>query len=105
MTSHEQRPLGQANISPLVVSDRLISLAQQCDSAGFRGVASHLVELACAVFDDPAPSMKPPSGYGRSASQRVRSANSGVRWDAPLKPPVTRKPISGGFGTPGCSTA
>ena len=39
-------------VSPLVLSDRLITLAQDADRAGFTGTAERLVTLACAVFDE-----------------------------------------------------
>lgn len=44
-------------VSPLVLSDRLITLAQDADRAGFTGTAEQLVTLACAVFDE-APQQK-----------------------------------------------
>jgi hypothetical protein len=39
-------------VSPLVLSDRLIALAQDADRAGFTGTAEQLVSLACSVFDE-----------------------------------------------------
>ncbi len=39
-------------VSPLVLSDRLIALAQAADRAGFIGTAEQLVTLACTVFDE-----------------------------------------------------
>ncbi|HEY1934515.1 MAG TPA: hypothetical protein VGG99_21115 [Acetobacteraceae bacterium] len=39
-------------VSPLVLSDRLISLARDADRAGFIGTAEQLVTLACSVFDE-----------------------------------------------------
>ena len=49
-------PLPVANfvnrVSPLVLSDRLITLAQDADRAGFTGTAEQLVTLACTVFDE-----------------------------------------------------
>jgi hypothetical protein len=39
-------------VSPLVLSDRLITLAQAADRAGYTGTAEQLVTLACAVFDE-----------------------------------------------------
>lgn len=39
-------------VSPLVIADRLITLAKEADRAGYRGTASHLVELAYSVFDE-----------------------------------------------------
>jgi hypothetical protein len=46
----------RGSVSPLVLSDRLIALAQDADRAGYTGTAEQLVSLACAVFDEaPAP--------------------------------------------------
>ena len=43
-------------VSPLVLADRLLSLAQEADRAGYVAAASNLVGLAHAVFDEtPAP--------------------------------------------------
>lgn len=44
--------LRRGAVSPLVLSDRLISLARDADRAGFTGTAEQLVTLACAVFDE-----------------------------------------------------
>ena len=38
--------------SPLVLADRLLSLAQDADRAGYVAAASNLVSLALAVFDE-----------------------------------------------------
>ena len=38
--------------SPLVLADRLLSLAQDADHAGYVAAASNLVGLALAVFDE-----------------------------------------------------
>ena len=38
--------------SPLILADRLISLAQEADRAGLVGSASRLVGLVYAVLDD-----------------------------------------------------
>ncbi len=38
--------------SPLILSDRLISLAQDADRAGYAITAEHLVHLAHIVFDE-----------------------------------------------------
>ncbi len=40
--------------SPLVLSDRLISLAQDADRAGFQVTAEQLVALAHQVFEEQA---------------------------------------------------
>ena len=42
-----------AAASPLMLCDRLITLAQEADRAGFAGTARHLVQLAQSVFDEP----------------------------------------------------
>ena len=40
------------NASPLVLCDRLISLAQDADRAGFAVTAEHLVHLAHTMFEE-----------------------------------------------------
>jgi len=48
--------LRRGAVSSLVLSDRLLALAQDADRAGYAGTAEQLVCLACAVFDEaPAP--------------------------------------------------
>lgn len=42
-------------VSPLVLSDRLIALAQAADRAGFTDTAGKLVHLACSVLDEAPP--------------------------------------------------
>ncbi len=44
--------LHRGTVSPLVLSDRLIALAQDADRAGYTGTAEQLVCLACSVFDE-----------------------------------------------------
>ena len=39
-------------VSPLVLADRLLALAQDADRAGFIGTAQHLLSLAHSVFDE-----------------------------------------------------
>ena len=39
-------------VSPLVLADRLISLAQEADRAGYLQSASMLIGLAHSVFDE-----------------------------------------------------
>lgn len=41
--------------SPLILCDRLISLAQEADRAGHIETATHLIELAYSVFDEKKP--------------------------------------------------
>ncbi len=43
-----------ARISPLMLSDRLLRLAQDADTAGLRVTAEHLLALAEDVLDLPA---------------------------------------------------
>ena len=42
----------QGLVSKLVMSDRLIALAQEAERAGYIGTAHDLINLACAVFDE-----------------------------------------------------
>ncbi len=41
-----------APVSPLVLADRLISLAQEADRAGYSDAAVRMLGLAYAVFDE-----------------------------------------------------
>ncbi|MBV8456888.1 MAG: hypothetical protein JO122_09770 [Acetobacteraceae bacterium] len=43
---------GVISVTPLVLSDRLISLAEQADRAGMRRVAERILSLACCVLDE-----------------------------------------------------
>lgn len=42
----------QPPVSELVLSDRLLSLAEDADRAGYTDTAERLLALACAVFDE-----------------------------------------------------
>ena len=42
----------QRTVTELVLSDRLIALAQDADQAGYTDTAEHLLTLACSVFDE-----------------------------------------------------
>lgn len=46
------QPLKPMPVSPLLLSDRLLSLAQDADRAGLSESASHLVGLALRIFDE-----------------------------------------------------
>jgi hypothetical protein len=43
---------GAEKVSPLVLADRLLSLAQDADRAGFTGPAARLLRLAYAVCNE-----------------------------------------------------
>jgi hypothetical protein len=43
---------GAYKVSPLVLADRLLSLAQDADRAGFTGSAERLLRLAYAVCNE-----------------------------------------------------
>ena len=43
---------GLADCSELVLSDRLITLAEDADRAGYTDTAEMLLKLACSVFDE-----------------------------------------------------
>jgi hypothetical protein len=45
--------IGQsANVSLMTLSDRLITLAQDAEKAGYSVTAEHLVRLAMMIFDE-----------------------------------------------------
>lgn len=46
---------GSNQFSPLILADRLISLAQEADRAGYTASASRLIGLVYAVLDDEGP--------------------------------------------------
>jgi hypothetical protein len=46
------QPIPEPPVSPLVLADRLISLARDADRAGYADSASRLVGMALAVFDE-----------------------------------------------------
>jgi hypothetical protein len=46
-------PDHSAVVSPLLLSDRLIALAEAADGAGYTSAAKQLVSLAYAVLDQP----------------------------------------------------
>ena len=43
---------GTPSFSPLMIADRLITLAREADRAGCRDTASHLVNLVYSVLDE-----------------------------------------------------
>ncbi len=52
MSTLETATATPAPISPLMLADRLISLAQDADRAGYLDSATRLLGLAYAVFDE-----------------------------------------------------
>jgi hypothetical protein len=42
----------KAPVSELILSDRLITLAEDADRAGYSDTAERLISLACTVFDE-----------------------------------------------------
>jgi hypothetical protein len=52
MRAPHAEPLAPTAFSQLILSDRLISLAQDADRAGYIDTAERLVTLACTVFDE-----------------------------------------------------
>jgi hypothetical protein len=50
--AHEAAP--KPAVSELMLSDRLISLAEDADRAGYIHTAERLLTLACSVFDEAA---------------------------------------------------
>ncbi|HVC60342.1 MAG TPA: hypothetical protein VND19_08300 [Acetobacteraceae bacterium] len=47
-------PRNEPSFSPLLLSDRLLTLAEDADKAGFRSAAESLLSLASEVLDKPA---------------------------------------------------
>jgi hypothetical protein len=54
MTSAIAETIRRPAVSELVLSDRLIKLAEDADRAGYTAMAEHLLSLACSVFDEAA---------------------------------------------------
>ena len=50
-----QNDTGFTSVSPMLIADRLITLAQEADRAGYRDTASDLVNLMFSVLDKPHP--------------------------------------------------
>ena len=77
-------PVSPQPVSPLVLADHLITLAQEADRAGYRQQAENLVSMVYSVLDTTAAG-RPASGRGRRvrgsgpASQRVPSAARPIR--------------------------
>jgi len=42
-----------APLSPLILADRLLTLAQDADRAGYSGAAGRLLRMACQVAGEP----------------------------------------------------
>jgi hypothetical protein len=47
-------PANSAPISPLMLCDQLLRLAEEADKVGLRGAAESLLDLASEVLDEPA---------------------------------------------------
>ena len=52
-SSHAIENLSTVQVSPLVLSDRLLRLAEDADTVGLRLTAEHLLALASDVLDQP----------------------------------------------------
>ena len=50
--AHESQRFSPHAPSPMTLSDRLITLAKDADTAGFAITAEQLVQLALTVFDE-----------------------------------------------------
>jgi hypothetical protein len=60
-----------SGLSPLMLGDRLISLAQDADRAGYVDSARGLVRLAYAVYDRSAPSGLPLASHAAPTRRRA----------------------------------
>ena len=54
LTSAALEALRHPAVSELVLSDRLLALAEDADRAGYTHTAERLLSLACSVFDEAA---------------------------------------------------
>jgi hypothetical protein len=52
MLAPTTQAIPESSFSELVLSDRLIALAEDADRAGFTDTAERLITLACSVFDE-----------------------------------------------------
>jgi hypothetical protein len=52
MTPASGSHVANSRVSELILSDRLIALAQDADRAGYTATAERLIDLACSVFDE-----------------------------------------------------
>jgi hypothetical protein len=52
MPSSTINGLAEPAFTELILSDRLIALAQDADRAGYTDTAERLLTLACSVFDE-----------------------------------------------------
>jgi hypothetical protein len=52
MSSSQTAPSGEPAVSPLVLADRLLTLARDADRAGFVSAADRMVKLAYAVYGE-----------------------------------------------------
>lgn len=73
----------QPPLSPLLISDRLISLAKQAGEAGYLLTARRLVRLACSVLDESAP-----GSVGRMLEQPAREPAEFRRPDRRVRRPA-----------------
>ena len=63
----------ELKLTPLVLADRLITLAQDAERAGYRGAASGLVKLMNSMLDSSAPRRRPPSARTRAGRGPLRN--------------------------------
>lgn len=75
---------GQSSFSPLVLADRLISLAQQADREGYEDAASALVGLVYSVLD-------PEQGWAGAKRPSKLARRARLHGSAPFGEPA-RKP-------------
>lgn len=50
--SHESQTIDPHPLSPMTLSDRLITLAKDADTLGYAVTAEQLVQLALTIFDE-----------------------------------------------------
>ena len=75
----------EASMSPLVLCDRLLSLAQDADRAGLRRAAESLLELVGAVLE---PTPKPQRRRSSQSSPTISGPKSLCGWLATSPKPA-----------------
>jgi len=51
-STRQSETINAHTLSPMTLSDRLITLAKDADTAGYAVTAGHLVQLAITIFDE-----------------------------------------------------
>jgi len=79
--------------SPLMLSDHLITLAEEADRAGYTHTARRLINLACTVFDE-RPSLPHLGWHAETATGRTSAYPASTYRPEPIAPrPIGPQPV------------